>query len=175
MPQTLNAPPGVAVTAVVTEPLTGFFDQGTFTFTAVSLDDLAGQIAAGASDKRVAKETLQAIQDVRGSLATGGDVGTALQKLQTKVEDIPRAIAKDSNSTKMKQAITEVAQRIQQLAGDEGFDFSQLVKKGIEEAPSLKTIRKKTDEVKGATEVLQLLMEHKLGGIDDPVVHVTFQ
>jgi hypothetical protein len=68
-----------------------------------------------------------------------------------------------------------VAERINDLAGDEGYDFSELVKKGLEESPTVSSIREKTDEIQGATEVMQILMENKLGGVDDPVVHVIYQ
>jgi hypothetical protein len=168
-------PVGTSVTAIVSETLTGFFDQGTFTFTAVSLDDIAGQVAAQSGGVKASKDALKAIQEVQGSLATGGDVGRALETLKVKVERIPKAVAQESGNVQMRQALGEVAERITALAGDEGYDFSQLVKKGIEEAPSLKDIRKKTDQVQGTTELMQLLMEQKLGGVDDPVVHVIYE
>jgi len=172
-------PVGASVTVVVTEPLTGFFDQSTFNFTATSLDDLAGQIASQAGGTQAAKDAFRAIQDVKGSLATGGDVGKSLEVLKQKVERIPRAIAESSGNVKMRESINDVAEQLNTLAGDQGYDFSQLmqigVEKGLEKSESIKDIRKKTDTVQGATEVMQMIMENKLGGIDEPVVHVIYQ
>ena len=79
----------------------------------------------------------------------------------------------------MRQAINDVAERISALAGDQGFDFSKLMEigvgKGLEKSDSIRSIRKKTDAVQGATELMQLLMEKKLGGLDDPVIHVIYE
>jgi hypothetical protein len=49
------------------------------------------------------------------------------------------------------------------------------VEKGLDKSETVKDIRKKTDAVQGTTEVMQKIMENKLGGIDEPVVHVIYQ
>ena len=116
---------------------------------------------------------------MKGSLATGGDVGKSLEVLKQKVERIPRAIAESSGNTQMREAIGNVAEQLNTLAGDQGYDFSQLmqmgVEKGLDKSESIKDIRKKTDSVQGATEIMQMIMENKLGGIDEPVVHVIYE
>jgi len=169
-------PLGTAITAAVSEPLTGFLDQGAFTFTGTSLDDLAGQIAASGGGKTLAQDTLNAVKNIQGSMRDdNGHIGQNLEALKQKIDRIPRAIAEEGQTVQMRRTINQVADSIKTLAGDQGYDFSQLVKKGLDESPNLKQIRKKTDEVQGATEVMQILMERKLGGVDDPVVHVTYQ
>jgi len=177
VPESLGSqlPIGKSVIAIVTEPLTGFFDQGAFQFTATSLDDLSGQIAAGAGQKSIAQQTLDAVKTLEGELSNDGNLGQKLETIKQKIDRIPKAVADEGNTVKMKQAINEVADRITQLAGEDGYDFSELIVKGLEESESVKDIRKKTDQVQGATEVMQILVENKLGGVDDPVVHVLYE
>ncbi len=172
-------PIGKSVVALVTESLTGFFDQGSFQFTGTSLDDLSGQIAASSASRGVIQDTYTAVKNLQGSLGGDGQLGQKLEVLKQRIDRIPKAVAEEGSNVRMKQAINDVAERISALAGDEGYDFSQLmemgVEKGLEKSDSIQNIRKKTDTVQGATEVMQLLMENKLGGIDDPVVHVIYQ
>ncbi|MBI4598484.1 MAG: hypothetical protein HY737_08820, partial [Candidatus Omnitrophica bacterium] len=167
--------PGKPFNVFVRELTTGNLEAGSVFVESTTLSALEGLIAAGGGVKNIAQETLDAVKAVRGTLATGGDFNNALELLKVKVDRIPRLVAEESGTGKIKRTVDEVAETIKSLAGDQGYDFSQLVKKGIEEAPSLKDVRKKADEIQGATEVMQILMEHKLGGIDDPVVHVTYQ
>jgi hypothetical protein len=177
VPQSISqvVPVGTAVTALVTEKLTGFSDQGTFVFSSVSLDDLAGQIAAAGGSKSLAQDTLSMVKRIQSDLNTDGHISRNLEFLKQKIDRIPKAVAEEGGTVQMRKAVNEVADTIKQLAGSEGYDFSQLVKKGIEEAPSLKDVRQKTDEIQGAAEVMQILMERKFGGVDEPVVHVTYQ
>ena len=45
---------------------------------------------------------------------------------------------------------------------------------GLSESPTVADIRSATDKVQGATEVIQKVIEKKLGGDDEPVVHSFF-
>ncbi|MBI3324566.1 MAG: hypothetical protein HYZ92_04730, partial [Candidatus Omnitrophica bacterium] len=164
--------PGKPATIFVKEETTGNLEAGAVFVETTTLGALEGLIASNSGSKAAIQQTLAAVNAVKGTLATGGDVGRALELLRTKVERIPKAVAEEGGTVQMRRTVSEVAERIKQLAGEEGYDFSQLVKKGMEEAPSIKDIRKKTDEVQGATELMQVLMERKMGGIDAPVVHV---
>jgi len=92
--------------------------------------------------------------------------------------EVKRAVmnANQGPTNEMRTAINSVAEQIKTLAGDNmGHDFSQIVGQALSENASLKDIRRKSDQVQGATEVMQLIMERKLGGMDDPVVHAVFQ
>ena len=63
------------VTVTVIEPTTATVESGTFIVEATTLTSLEGLVASGASTKNVAQEALDAINSVKGTLATGGDVG----------------------------------------------------------------------------------------------------
>ena len=170
---------GKSITVLITEPLTGFFDQNAFTFTGTSLDDLSGQIAASGTSRSTLKEILNGVQGLEGTMGSDGQVSQKLEVLKQKMDRLPGTIAQEAGSTRMRQAIDQVAERINTLAGEEGYDFSQLmeigVEKGLEKSETVKEIRKKTDAVQGATEVMQIIMENKLGGIDAPVVHAIYE
>ena len=57
------------------------------------------------------------------------------------------------------------------LAGQEGYDISELVEETISQSPTIKEIRQKTEKIKSAVKFLQALFEHKFGGMEDePVV-----
>jgi len=172
-------PIGQPITALVIEPLTGFFDQGTFSLTGTSLDDIAGQVAAGSGTRSLVQDTLDLAEQILSSMGDDGQMAERLELLKSKIERIPRAIAEEAGSKQMRQAIDQVADRINTLAGEDGYDFSELmqmgVEQGLEKSETIQGIRQKTDAVQGTTEVMQILMENKLGGIDDPVVHVIFQ
>jgi hypothetical protein len=134
-------------------------------------------VAADSGAKRLAQETLDAIKGIQGVLSYDGDVGRALEGLKAKLDRLPRAVVEEGAAaqTQIKSTVNQIAEQIRSLAGDEGYDFSELVQKGLEESPTVQDIRKSTDQVQGATEVMQVIMEKKLGGVDEPVVHVVFQ
>jgi len=173
-------PPGKPVTVIVTEKKTRTTESGVFIVESTSLTALEGLVAANAGSKSVAQDALAAIRAVQVSLASGGNIGTALESLKKKIDIIPQKVAQEGGAgAAMRRSIDEVAGRLKQLVGEQGYDFSQLIESGIEEgiekSETLGGIRRTTDEVQGATEVMQLLMEQKLGGIDEPVVHVIYE
>jgi hypothetical protein len=166
---------GKPFTVFVQESSTGNLEAGSVFVEGTSLTNLEGLIASSSGVKNVAQEALDAINVVKGTLDSGGNIGRSLELLRTRVDRIPRQVAEEGTTVRMRQAVDQVATTIKQLAGSEGYDFSQLMRKGLEESPTLKDVRQKTDEVQGATEVMQILMERKLGGLDEPVVHVLFE
>jgi len=166
---------GQPFTVFVQEATTGNFEAGSVYVQSVSLDSIQGMIAGDTGAKRIAQDTLDLLNGMEGQLGVDGELGQALEALKTKMERIPKAVSEEGSTVKMRETIAAISQSLTNLAGNDGYDFSELVKKGLEESPTIGAIREKTDEVQGATEVMQILMENKLGGVDDPVVHVTYQ
>ncbi|MCK5179503.1 MAG: hypothetical protein KAR32_08220, partial [Candidatus Omnitrophica bacterium] len=77
--------PGKPVTVTVTEPTTATVESGTFIVESTSLTSLEGLVASGAGVKDVAQDALDAINAVKGTLATGGDVSMALERIKLKI------------------------------------------------------------------------------------------
>ena len=166
--------PGKPVTVTVTEPTTATVESGTFIVESTSLTSLEGLVSSGMGVKDVAQDALDAINAVRGTLATGGDVSMALERIKLKINRIPRKIAEEGITDPIVRAVDEIRDQFSQFAGDEGYDFSTLFEMGLEESPTIGGIRSTTDKVQGATEVMQKVIEQKLGGEDEPVVHSFF-
>ena len=166
--------PGKPVTVTVTEPTTATVESGTFIVEATSLTSLEGLVAAGAGVKDVAQDALDAINAVKGTLATGGDVSMALERIKLKINRLPRKIAEEGITDPLVRAVDDIRDQFTQFAGDEGYDFSTLFEIGLEASPTIGGIRTTTDKVQGATEVMQKVIEQKLGGEDAPVVHSFF-
>jgi hypothetical protein len=169
--------PGKPFTVFVQEPKTGNLEAGSVFVETSSLGTIEGLVAADTGSKRLAQETLDMIKGIQGVLSYEGSVGQALEGLKFRVDRLPKMIADEGSAGQgqIKSTVSQIAEQIRALAGDEGYDFSQLVKKGLDESSTIKDIRESTDEVQGATEVMQVIMESKLGGVDDPVVHVLYQ
>ncbi len=166
--------PGKPVTVTVTEPTTATVESGTFIVESTSLTSLEGLIASGTGVKAVVQEALDAINAVKGTLAAGGDVSMALEKIKLKINRLPRKIAEEGITDPIIRAVDDIRAQFTQFAGDEGYDFSTLFEMGLEESPTIGGIRSTTDKVQGATEVMQKVIEQKLGGADEPVVHSFF-
>ncbi|MCK5081364.1 MAG: hypothetical protein KAR31_00525, partial [Candidatus Omnitrophica bacterium] len=77
--------PGKPVTVTVVEPTTATVESGTFIVESTSLTSLEGLVASGSGVKDVAQDALDAINAVRGTLATGGDVSMALERIKLKI------------------------------------------------------------------------------------------
>ncbi|MCK5178928.1 MAG: hypothetical protein KAR32_05300, partial [Candidatus Omnitrophica bacterium] len=77
--------PGKPVTVTVVEPTTATVESGTFIVESTSLTSLEGLVASGAGVKSVAQDALDAINAVKGTLATGGDVSMALERIKLKI------------------------------------------------------------------------------------------
>jgi hypothetical protein len=167
-------PPGKPARVVVEEAVTAAVSTGTFIVESSTLTTLEGLVAASSGTKGLVVETLEAIQAVEGTLATGGDINMALSGLRERLDRIPRLIEEGNAKSPIVDAVNEISRQFTNFAGDEGMDFGTLLEKGLEESATVTEIRTKTDEVQGATEVMQKVIEQKLGGEDAPVVHGFF-
>jgi hypothetical protein len=165
---------GKPATVTVTEETTAAIEEGTFLVESTSLSTLEGLVASGSGVKAVAVEVLDAIKAVEGTLATGGDISMALENLKVKLDRMPKLIEEGMASSPVASAVNEISEQFRTFAGEEGYDFTTLLEKGLSESSTISDIRKKTDEVQGATEVMQKVIEQKLGGEDAPVVHSFF-
>ena len=166
--------PGKPVTVTVVEPTTATVESGTFIVESTSLTSLEGLVASGSGVKDVAQDALDAINAVRGTLATGGDVSMALERIKLKINRLPRKIAEAGITDPIVRAVDDIRTQFIQFTGDEGYDFTTLFEMGLEASPTVNGIRRTTDKVQGATEVMQKVIEQKLGGQDAPVVHSFF-
>jgi hypothetical protein len=140
-----------------------------------SLTTIEGLVAAGAGVKSIAQDALDAIQGVEGALATGGNIDIALQHLREQVDDLPRRVAEEGITVQMRSAVNELADKVNSLVGEEGYAFGELLEEGLSQSPTVSEVRSKVDETMGIVDLLQLLFERKLGGRDDPVVHVIYE
>ncbi|MBI4355439.1 MAG: hypothetical protein HY597_03170 [Candidatus Omnitrophica bacterium] len=168
---------GKIFTVVVQESTTGNLEAGGVLVESTSLTTLEGLVSSSSGTKPYIQQTLDAVKGVQAILGESGNVGMALENLNRKVDVLPSKIAKEGSaeSKEMKQTINTVAEQIKALAGDQGYDFSQLIQKGLEESASIKSVRKQADRITGTTELMQKLFEQKMGGLDAPVVHVIFE
>ncbi|MBN1870228.1 MAG: hypothetical protein JW847_06625 [Candidatus Omnitrophica bacterium] len=166
--------PGKPVTITVVEPTTATVESGTFIVESTSLTSLEGLVASGAGVKDVAQDALDAINAVKGTLATGGDVSMALERIKLKINQLPRRIAEEGITDPIVKAVDDIRTQFIQFTGDEGYDFTTLFEMGLEASPTVSGIRSTTDKVQGTTEVMQKVIEQKLGGQDEPVVHSFF-
>ena len=103
----------------------------------------------------------------------GGDIGIALENLKTRLELIPQVIEERATEPVVR-AVSEIRDQFRAFAGSEGYDFGTLLERGLERSDTVTGIRKSTNQVQGATEVMQKIMEQKLGGEDAPIVHSFF-
>ncbi|MBI3322570.1 MAG: hypothetical protein HYZ94_02700 [Candidatus Omnitrophica bacterium] len=154
-------------------------ESGALAIIGVTLDTLQGLIASQGGQKALVQETLSAVQAIKGNLATGGDIGRSLSLLSERLNRLPKEItgSQDAGNRQVQNTLKETAQFIRTLAGEQtGVSLSQMmsdsVQKGLDEAPTVQKMRKAVDQVKNATELTQILMEKKLGGVDEPVVHM---
>jgi hypothetical protein len=137
---------------------------------------LEGLVAGQSGTKAVVQDTFDAVRALQAEVGVGGHMSEALTNLNQKVDELPKTVAKEGATQQMRNALNDVAQQIKTLAGDNmGYDMSQIVGKALEENSSLRDVRKKADEVQGTTELMQILLERKLGGVDAPVVEAFYQ
>ncbi|MBI3011387.1 MAG: hypothetical protein HYY58_02710, partial [Candidatus Omnitrophica bacterium] len=157
---------------------------GTFMVQGTTLDALAGSISSLSNVPNTVKSALVAIQALQSAFGSGAGntMIDMLNQMSSTVDKLPadmkRAVlnANQGNAAEIKRQINDVSDHIKSLAGDNlGMDFTQIMGKALEENASLRDVRKKTDAVQGATEVMQIIMERKLGGIDAPVVHAVYK
>jgi hypothetical protein len=166
--------PGKPITVTITEELTSASATGTVLVESTSLSSLEGLVASGAGQKSIIQETLDAIESVKGTLATGGDISVALEAIRLQLQEIPKEIPQESITVPIISAVDEIREEFLQFTGEEGYNFTTLLEKGLEESATIIDIRETTDVVQGTTEVMQKIVEQQLGGEDAPVVHSFF-
>jgi hypothetical protein len=164
--------PGKSYTYIITESQTGGLVTGSGLVESMSITTVAGLAAAAPEAERAAKKALEAIQAVEAVLTSGEkiNIGLTLKNLQESVEKLPETIAKEGPSATIVKTINEIAERIKAIAGEEGFDFSQMLEEALGESPTIKEIRSKTEAIQSVIQLLQMLFEAKFGGLDTPVV-----
>jgi uncharacterized protein YukE len=156
---------------------------GSFMVTGTTLDAVASSVSGLSGMSGKVSETLRATQALQATFGSGAtNISDTLGQLSTQMEKLPAEVkraaasANQGETKKINSTLNEVAKQIQTLAGDNmGFDFSQIMGKALEESSGLKEVRKKTSEVQGTTELMQILMERKLGGVYEPVVHTIME
>jgi hypothetical protein len=122
---------GKAFTVMVSESTTGNLQAGSVMVEATSLTSIEGLASGIPQLKSVTDKALDAIQNVEGTLATGGDVGMALTSLQESLAEIPQLLEESGPDDKMIGTINTIAERLQSLAGDQGFDISAMVESAL--------------------------------------------
>jgi len=150
-------------------------ETGSVQVESTSLTTLEGLVASTLGVKNIAKDALDAIKFVEGTLATGGNVDLALQYLREQVDDLPRRVAEEGLTVEMRGAVDEISEKMTTLVGETGLDFTGLMEVGLSQSPTIKEIRSKADDTMGTVDLLQMLFQQKLGGKDDPVVQVIFE
>jgi len=98
----------------------------------------------------------------------------ALEEIRSRMNDLPRELADEAITVPIISAVDEMRQEFMNFAGEEGYDFKTLLESGLSESATITDIRQTTDKVQGATEVMQKIVEQKLGGEDAPIVHSFF-
>ena len=91
-----------------------------------------------------------------------------------RIDRLPRRIAEEGITDPVVRAVDDIRNQFVEFTGEEGYDFATLFEMGLEQSPTIGDIRGTTDKVQGATEVIQKVVEQKLGGEDAPVVHSFF-
>jgi hypothetical protein len=164
--------PGKAYTYIISEPVTGGLVAGSGTVESMSITTVAGLASAAPAAERAAKKALEAIQAVEAVLVSDEpiNIGLTLKNLEEQVEELPEAIAKEGPSAYLTEAVNDIAQRLDAIAGEEGFDLSALLEEALGESPTIKEIRNKTDNIQAVIHLLQMLFEAKFGGLDTPIV-----
>ena len=167
-------PPGKPITVTVKEKITAATETGTILIESTSLSSLEGLVAAGSGQKSIIKDTLDAINAVKGNLTTGGDISMALEEIRIRMKNLPKELAGEQITVPIISAVDEMREQFMNFAGEEGYNFQTLLETGLEESATIADIRDTTDRVQGATEVMQKIFEQKLGGEDAPIVHSFF-
>jgi hypothetical protein len=150
--------PGKPITVTVTDEVTAASETGTILVESTSLSSLEGLVAAGSGQKSIIQDTLDAINVVKGNLATGGDIGMALEEIRLRMKDLPKELADEAITVPIISAVDEMREQFLNFAGEEGYDFRTLLETGLEESATITDIRNTTDEVQGATEVMQKIV-----------------
>ncbi len=166
---------GKAFTVLVTESTTGNLQAGSVMVESTTLSSIEGLASSIPQIKSITDDVLSAIKGVEGTLATGGDVGLALESLQESIDDLPNLISTGGGGeeaiNQVRGTINDIADKLIALAGEEGFDISEIIEDALSSSPTIQDIKKKTEKIKSAIKFMQALFEHKFGGMEDePIV-----
>ncbi|MFH1698793.1 MAG: hypothetical protein ABH882_07025 [Candidatus Omnitrophota bacterium] len=168
--------PGKAYTYIVSESQTGGLVSGSGMVESMSVTSIAGLASAAPEAERAAKAALEGIRALQTMLGAGGNDATnimlTLQNLKEALDKLPEQMAEDKQGFKaLTSDLEDMASRLQKVIGDEGYgDLGKLLEEKLADSPTMKAIRSKTDSIKTIIELLQMLFEAKLGGMDSPVV-----
>ncbi|MBI4314225.1 MAG: hypothetical protein HY594_05370, partial [Candidatus Omnitrophica bacterium] len=166
-------PPG-QYTTIIQDAVYGSYVAQGFNIETATISDVMGMVAGQSGAKDYAKQSLEIMKAVKGDLATGGDVHFALESLKHQVQELPKLLAAQQEKSKVGKAVNEITAQLKDLIGDElGIDLGSLMAKQISENPTVQEIRKSADQIQGAVEVTQGLMEKQYGGEDAPVVQTS--
>jgi hypothetical protein len=164
--------PGKAFTYVMTEQTTSGLVSGSGIVESTSITSIAGLAASAPEAAQTAKKVLDAVATLQNVLISDNpiNISMALTNLQKSMDDLPEALSKESGGTAQARVLNEVADKLNALVGEEGFDISSMLEEALDESPTIKDIRGKTDAIQGVIKLLQQLFEAKFGGLDTPVV-----
>jgi hypothetical protein len=164
--------PGKTYTYIVNEYESGGVVFGSGRVESMSITAVAGLAAAAPEAERAAKQCLEAMQALESVLVSRDfvNIGLTLRNLQQSVDRLPQIIAKEGSSGKIKEALDEISIKLSKISGEEGMDFSDLLKEAVGDSPAIKDIRSKADNIQTVTLVLKKLFEAKFGGEDAPIV-----
>jgi hypothetical protein len=163
---------------MVEENTTGNFEAGSVFIESTTLSEVQGLVAANMGQNSTLKEISEKIKGVTDMMSEKGYVGQMLQALKKDVNELPATLKKDKTSSKMQAQMSEVMEQITTLAGDKGLSLGELmdisVAEGLEQAPSLREMRKRSDKMQGAIEIVQETIERELVGDETPIVQVVY-
>ncbi|MDD5194400.1 MAG: hypothetical protein PHQ96_01830, partial [Candidatus Omnitrophica bacterium] len=133
---------------------------------------IAGLAAAAPEAERAAKKSLDAIKALEAVLISGDNINIALtlKNLKDSVDNLPSVLAKEGPTPNLTRQISEIADRLKALAGEEGYDFGDLIEEALGESPAIKEVRSKTEAIRSVVDLLLQIFEAKFGGVDVPIV-----
>lgn len=143
----------------------------------MSITTIAGLAASAPEAERTAKKTLELIKSLEASIGVedGVSIAMTLKNLRDEVERLPEVIAKEGITPMVKTMINEITDKLNTLVSKEGYDLSELIGEKLEESPTIKEIRSKTESIEAVLRILQALFEAKFGGLDTPIVSTVLQ
>jgi hypothetical protein len=177
-----NFKPGKSYTFIVTEDETGGLVAGSGFIESTSLSTIAGLVASAPGAETAAKAALDAIKGLEAVMTRGGDIAGVkdqMAALKGIVDELPNKLTdlmkgKDGGVAEVKSVVAAISVQLTNLAGKEGYDFSGLMSKAISEAPSIKEMRQKSDDLITGVGIVQKTVEAKLGKSDEPIVDVSY-
>jgi len=165
--------PGKAYTYIVQEPQVTFgMISGSGRVESMSITTIAGLAAAAPEAERAAKKSLDAIKALEAVLISGDNINIAitLKNLKDSVDALPSTLAKEGITPNLTKQINDIAERLKKIAGEEGYDFKDLLEEALGESPTIKEVRSKTEAIRMVVDLLLQIFEAKFGGLDSPIV-----